>query len=392
MVGLRRQNVENDVLSDLLELGLFRIGADDTRLELFRKAVADLARGYIKDPATAINATSAALDPNVDPDDPQLELAQMAIVAHWQTFRNAFTEPPRQLLRGVLVAALDRASEQDHRVNGVVWLTAVSRRPLIDLGRESSLVDNRLHVMAGRYARRASDRWEYEIGIPRASQTGAAARGSAHDDAEDSDDDGAPALDHAAWITEFDQLDRRTRALWWGESLYSVSARKSYREVSSSTAALLMAIDFAALVGPYHPISAEYYLRERIRATQNSRITATSGSRARRRTSAESASVETIGGIIATGTGEPDGVSQAQIGSSSESHVQGRTSLLGYIHRLLRGRASTNNVIDGALGLPGSHSMNVSDVGVWLFRDLLAASLAKQPSAEDPSTRSASPT
>jgi hypothetical protein len=57
---------------------------------------------------------------------------------------------------------------------------------------------------------------------------------------------------------------RRSELLWWRQSLYSPSMRRSYRDLRPAAAAIIMASDFAGLAESCAPVSADYFLRETV--------------------------------------------------------------------------------------------------------------------------------
>ena len=59
-------------------------------------------------------------------------------------------------------------------------------------------------------------------------------------------------------------LQRRTYLLWWKEALFSPSTRTSYRDMSSSAAATLMAFDMHRQVPTLSPASVAAFLREAV--------------------------------------------------------------------------------------------------------------------------------
>lgn len=61
-------------------------------------------------------------------------------------------------------------------------------------------------------------------------------------------------------------LERRTNLLWWREALYSPSARVSYRDVPTTSAAALMALDVSNLVPVFSPSSVPAFIKEAVRA------------------------------------------------------------------------------------------------------------------------------
>lgn len=59
-------------------------------------------------------------------------------------------------------------------------------------------------------------------------------------------------------------LQRRTNLIWWKETLYSPSARVSYRAMPASTAAALMALDLHRQVPTLSPASVAAFLHETV--------------------------------------------------------------------------------------------------------------------------------
>lgn len=57
-------------------------------------------------------------------------------------------------------------------------------------------------------------------------------------------------------------VERRSKLLWWKETLYSSSLKKSYREVSQSILPILMGVDLNNQVAKITPISVDYLLRD----------------------------------------------------------------------------------------------------------------------------------
>lgn len=57
-------------------------------------------------------------------------------------------------------------------------------------------------------------------------------------------------------------IERRSKLLWWKETLYSPSLRKSYREVSKPILPIIMGSDLNEQVAKITPISVDYLLRD----------------------------------------------------------------------------------------------------------------------------------
>ena len=59
-------------------------------------------------------------------------------------------------------------------------------------------------------------------------------------------------------------VERRSKLLWWKETLYSPSLRKSYREVSPSILPIIMGSDLNEQVAKITPISVDYLLKRHL--------------------------------------------------------------------------------------------------------------------------------
>ena len=59
-------------------------------------------------------------------------------------------------------------------------------------------------------------------------------------------------------------VERRSKLLWWKETLYSPSLKKSYREISSNILPIIMGIDLNNQVTKITPISVDYLLKDTI--------------------------------------------------------------------------------------------------------------------------------
>lgn len=57
-------------------------------------------------------------------------------------------------------------------------------------------------------------------------------------------------------------VERRSQLLWWKETLYSTSQRKSYRDMNVFQSVIAMAFDLFELLPPICPVSVDYILNE----------------------------------------------------------------------------------------------------------------------------------
>lgn len=113
-------------LQELLNIGLVDVGSDDARFEKLQLAVSDLEKLFTEEPQLLVTATLIAIDEDVPEDDPLLVRTEDLLIKHWHTMRNTHVNRPRQLLRAILVEALERRIHTSPEAAGVIWYTAVS--------------------------------------------------------------------------------------------------------------------------------------------------------------------------------------------------------------------------------------------------------------------------
>lgn len=113
-------------LQELLNVGLVDVGSDDTRFEKLQLAVSDLEKVLAEEPELLVTATLIALDEDVSEDEPLLVRTEALLIKHWRTMRNTHANRPRQLLRAILVEAIERRVDESPEAAGVVWYTSVS--------------------------------------------------------------------------------------------------------------------------------------------------------------------------------------------------------------------------------------------------------------------------
>jgi GTPase-associated system helical domain len=151
-------------------------------------------------------------------------------------------------------------------------------------------------------------------------------------------------------------LQRRTNLLWWRESLYSPSARRSYRGSSGAVRAALMAFDLHNQVPTYSPASVSAFLFEAVNslARQDSAQARPIGESAR-----ELVASQDLAGLRAYAT-ELNGPSA------------GRAPIVALA---ARGSATIDLMDDrfrGNVGVPPDTPLTPPEFAVWIFRELQA--------------------
>lgn len=84
----------------------------------------------------------------------------MIIKHHWKTFRNTFRDDvPQQILRAVILEALQQACDEDDALVSIVWLTGRSYLPYMQQGSEYDLCTHFLHGLGERAESNATSMW-----------------------------------------------------------------------------------------------------------------------------------------------------------------------------------------------------------------------------------------
>lgn len=105
-----------EFLMRFLEIGAINLHGDDTKLEKLRATAKDLSAVLRKAPSKTISFTMVAADPLAPPTDPVMEEAMAALRKRWETVANAFSGPPVNVLRAVLLDAIVQAAREDDSI------------------------------------------------------------------------------------------------------------------------------------------------------------------------------------------------------------------------------------------------------------------------------------
>ena len=151
---------EEEILQGFLNRGLLNIGDNDVRLGHFRKAAQALATRWKEDRTRIIPGVLASLDPHVPAGNPIIREAEEALQLEWNTYRNAYPDPPRQFLRAIVLEALRLLGTEEPACAAAIWLTAVSIFPFHDLGREQEVIRPMLELFGRAHESAAQDLWD----------------------------------------------------------------------------------------------------------------------------------------------------------------------------------------------------------------------------------------
>lgn len=128
-----------EILLQFLQIGVIDVGADDTKLEKLRDAVAELAADLKKTPAKTIRYTLIAADPEAAATDPTIEDAMAVLRKHWLTVSNTFQTTPIAILRAMLLDTVVRCARQDDAIASAFVNIARNTLPFTPSANESAI-------------------------------------------------------------------------------------------------------------------------------------------------------------------------------------------------------------------------------------------------------------
>jgi hypothetical protein len=109
-----------DVLQEFLSLGLLDIGDDDSRLAKLRDAAADLKKLFLDQPRIGLYHALMVYSVNVDSSDECFTESAEALVKHWPTYKNRYSDVPRELFRAMSLQALVAATKESGALRAAV--------------------------------------------------------------------------------------------------------------------------------------------------------------------------------------------------------------------------------------------------------------------------------
>lgn len=316
-------------------------------VENLEKVVSRLIRQLPKQKHKIIAYTLAAIDPDIQDDDPVIQEVEEFIFTQWRTFKNSTLrtqDRPVTYVRAVILEALAKLAE-DLNFAAIIWHSGRNLIGRYSLGREKDVIGAFLMGIGEKVFSESKDYWSGRpsIDLPEISITKPEIPDvtSAVINAEDIQKHLKAAFVYSRWANEagggenphqhgqndwqwpkfasekaakglaeeinkavakqdghinkttrsiatsisslpknlqtfsqsltesmqqgFEGNERRSKLLWWKESLYSQALRKGYRTLPELEAIFAMAIDYSHLVSPIYPESIDYFLTETLR-------------------------------------------------------------------------------------------------------------------------------
>jgi len=325
--------MEDRFLNSFLRTGLFDIGDNDDRLKKLQQSIADLQKKFEEDYSLLPKYTLVAIDPNISDTEPALIETEKIVTQYWETLRSKYPEMPRNILRGVILNALNNVGGDDPIAARVIYLNALNFYPYAKLSNEKSLVGFMLNELGELAEENAIEEWSFieeepslKIGTLKISDF---KFGTIELDSTTLETDmktaimndpvhnqGTPNGGNSEWgihfanisskgissafkkaLDEFNKslsptaieapinkfftvfkkaldanlktsfssltaVERRSKLLWWKETLYSQTLKRSYRGLDNNLLPIVMSVDLNNQIPEITPISVDYLLRD----------------------------------------------------------------------------------------------------------------------------------
>lgn len=412
-------------LQDFLKTGLFDIGDSDERLKWLQESIADLRKKFEENYSLLHKFTLVALDPNISDNEPVMIETEKIITDYWKALRGKYTEMPRNIIRGVILNALNNVGTADPYAARIIYLTTLNFYPYAKLNSEKQLVYEMLNALGEIAEKDAVSEWSLieeepalKLGTLKVSgltvgkvklddsnlseALKVAARHSpqghqqhAHPQqwSEHFSSNATPAisalitdavnsisksLDATAietsinkFFTEFKKtldanlktsfssltaVERRSKLLWWKETLYSPSQKRSYRGLDKNLLPILMGSDLNNQVPEITPISVDYLLRDTLFLLIDKQDKPVKFSEFLSQISTENLK------------------STLKSCFSKLNENDGRISITDFIALLLHGRADAKD-FKSRTGIAETETITLTDLSVIVLHDLLTQRL-----------------
>lgn len=150
-------------------------------------------------------------------------------------------------------------------------------------------------------------------------------------------------------------LQRRTNLIWWKETLYSPSARVSYRALPASTSGALMALDLYQMVPTFSPVSVAAFLSETVLSLD----------------SVDPKKKQSIGELVSDAVESAELSPLRAVACQLIPHPSGRGPILALLAEQ-QGKFAIDE-FRARVGVPAETALSTSEWAAWIFRELQAA-------------------
>lgn len=325
--------MSSNFLKSFLETGLFDIGDSDDRLTWLEQSIDDLQNKFEKDHSLLPRYSLVSLDPNISDKEPVLIETEEIVTNYWKALRGKYPEMPRNILRGVILNALNNVGTDNPIAARIIYLTMLTFFPYAKLNTEKALIEKMINDLGEAAENNAIEEWSFtenepslklstlkinnlkfgkskisaeklqpklqvaienESGGHTAQNHGGNSPWGVHFATEASESIASAfneAIDSLGkslspssieepinkFFTNFKKsldsnlktsfssltaVERRSKLLWWKETLYSQSLKRSYRGLDNNLLPIIMSFDLNSQLPVITPVSVDFLLKD----------------------------------------------------------------------------------------------------------------------------------
>lgn len=156
-----------DAIGRALRTGLLQdIGDDEERLQHLRSAASGVAGIVGEQPRLLPHVLLTALDQNSDAPSTALQMAEASLLDVWEMFPNAFPSTPFEILRIVLLHAVNEASASDTRLAAAAWYQLRTGVELLDVGTWDTIAAEMLSALMQELEETLDSEWLPDPQLP----------------------------------------------------------------------------------------------------------------------------------------------------------------------------------------------------------------------------------
>ena len=122
-------------------------------------SIAELKTIFEEDYSKLPRFTLVALDPNIQETEPVLLEVEEIVIKHSETLRSKYPDMPRNILRGVILNALNGIGKEDPTAARIIYLTGSNFFSYSKLGSEKDLIENLIKDLGDIAEEKAVEEW-----------------------------------------------------------------------------------------------------------------------------------------------------------------------------------------------------------------------------------------
>lgn len=422
--------MDDKFLEEFLKTSLFDIGDNDDRLTWLQQSIAELQKRFEEDYSLLPPYSLVAIDPNISDKEPILDETETIVTTYWNALRVKYSDMPRNILRGVILNALNNVGMADPIAARIIYLTALNYYPYAKLNSERKVVETMLSELGELAEKDAIEEWSFIEDEPSLKLGTLKLKDLKFGEATlnvgqlepkmkiaiENDPGGHSAQSHggnSAWGIHFAKhasegiassfneafksfsgalspdsieapinkffttfkksldsnlkiafssltaVERRSKLLWWKETLYSQSLKRSYRGLDNNLLPIMMAVDLNNQLPDITPISVDFLLRDTLFLLNDKQDEA----------------IKFVDFLKAISEDSLKATLKPYFTELDEE--EGRISMTGFIALLVNDRLRIKNFLERT-GINEKEEITLGELAVAILHDLLTQRLIKE--------------